>query len=88
MDSKPHTHADDYTKARHDMFAATNTKWARWVVALSDDEKRARLSIIAHPLGRVPYETSPRAKVKLPKRNVATTARPSVHPVMHVPAKR
>jgi polyphosphate kinase len=70
MDIKSYTRWDDYTKARDDMFAASDTAWAPWYVARSEDKKRVRLNIIAHLLSRIPYESPPRAKVKLPKRKV------------------
>ena len=50
------------------MFAATDTEFAPWHVARSDDKKRARLNIITHLLGQIPYEDVPREKVELPKR--------------------
>ena len=50
------------------MFAATDTRFAPWYVARSDDKRRARLSIITHLLGQIPYKTLPRKKIKLPKR--------------------
>jgi polyphosphate kinase len=68
MDLKSYSRWDDYTKARDEMFAATDTAWAPWYVARSDDKKRARLNIINHLLSKVPYEEAPREKVKLPKR--------------------
>ena len=58
----------DYSKARDEMFAATDTSHAPWYVTLSDDKRRARLNIIAHLLHKVPYKTAPRDKVKLPDR--------------------
>jgi hypothetical protein len=50
------------------MFQATDTAWAPWFVAHSDDKKRARLNIIAHLLSRIPYKEVPRPQIKLPKR--------------------
>ena len=38
------------------MFAATDTVWAPWHVAHTDDKKRARLNIISHLLSQIPYE--------------------------------
>ena len=38
------------------MLAATDTKHAPWHVVGSDDKKRARLNLIAHFLGQVPYK--------------------------------
>jgi polyphosphate kinase 2 len=70
MDVKSYTRWDDYTKARDAMFHATDTAWAPWYVARSDDKKRARLNIIRHMLSKIPYEKVPRDKVKLPKRSV------------------
>jgi polyphosphate kinase 2 len=71
MDLKSYTRWDDYSRARDDMFAATDTDFAPWTVAHSNDKKRARLNIISDLLSRVPYETAPRKKVKLPKRKVS-----------------
>jgi len=68
MDVKSYTRWDDYTKARDEMFAATDTAWAPWYVAKSDDKRRARLNIISHLLSRTGYKKVPREKVKLPKR--------------------
>jgi polyphosphate kinase len=68
MDLKSFSRWYDYSRARDDMFAATDTSWAPWFVANSNDKKRARLNIISHLLSRIPYEETPREKVKLPKR--------------------
>ena len=38
------------------MFAATDTPWAPWYVAHTDDKKRGRLNIITHLLSQIPYE--------------------------------
>ena len=37
---------DDYTAAREDMFAHTDTEYAPWTVIKTDDKKRARLNAI------------------------------------------
>ena len=71
LDIKSYTRWDDYTRARDDMFAATDTVWAPWHVAISDDKKRARLNVIQHLLDQVPYEAVPRAPVVLPERKVS-----------------
>jgi len=70
MDLKSYTRWDDYTKARDEMFEASDTPWAPWYVARSDDKRRARLNIIEHILSKVPYKEVKRDKVKLPKRHV------------------
>jgi polyphosphate kinase 2 len=58
----------DYSRARDDMFAASDTTHAPWHVVRSDDKRRARLNIIAHILDAIPYKEAPREKVKLPER--------------------
>ncbi|ATP43224.1 polyphosphate kinase 2 [Pseudomonas putida] len=69
MDLKSYTRWDDYTKARDDMFAASDSSWAPWFMAHSNDKRRARLNIISHLLGRIPYKDITRDQVvKLPKR--------------------
>jgi polyphosphate kinase len=68
MDLKSYSRWYDYSRARDEMFAATDTGFAPWWVARSDDKKRARLNIINHLLAHVPYKSAPRDKVKLPKR--------------------
>jgi polyphosphate kinase 2 len=68
MDLKSYDRWDDYTKARDEMFAATDVSWAPWYVARSEDKKRVRLNVISHILSHVPYETIEIKKIKLPKR--------------------
>ena len=68
MDLKSYSRWYDYSRARDAMFAATDTSWAPWYVAKSEDKKRVRLNIIAHLLSKVPYENLPREKIKLPDR--------------------
>ena len=71
MDLKSYNRWDDYTKARDDMFAASDTSWAPWYMAHSEDKKRVRLNVISHLLEHVPYEELPKEKaIKLPKRRI------------------
>ncbi len=85
MDIKSYTRWNDYTKVRDEMFAATDTAWAPWYVARSEDKRRVRLNIISHLLSRIPYKSPPREKVKLPKRKVR--AKPPIDSVKLVPEK-
>ena len=62
MDLKSYDRWDDYTKARDEMFAATDTSWAPWYVARSEDKKRVRLNVISHLLEHVPYKDTPAAE--------------------------
>jgi polyphosphate kinase 2 len=68
MDLKSYNRWYDYSRARDDMFKATDTPWAPWYVIRSDDKKRARLNGIAHLLSQIPYQDLPREKPVLPKR--------------------
>ena len=68
MDVKSYTRWDDYTLARDEMFKATDTPWAPWFVARSEDKKSVRLNIINHLLSQIPYKKVPHEKVELPKR--------------------
>src|SRR5215470_1020595 len=59
----------DYSRARDLMLEATDTDFAPWYVVHSDDKRRARLNLISHFLGLLPYEAKPRKPVKLPARD-------------------
>ncbi len=85
MDIKSYTRWDDYTKARDEMFAASDTAWAPWYVASSEDKKRVRLNIISHLLSRIPYKSPSRERAKLPKRKVR--AQPPAESVKVIPEK-
>jgi polyphosphate kinase 2 len=73
MDVASYSKWDEYSRARDDMFAATDTAWAPWFVVHSDDKKRARLNVIAHLLERIPYDAPSRKEVTLPKRTIHTS---------------
>ena len=76
MDLKSYTKWDDYSRARDDMFRASDSSWAPWYVVRSDDKRRARLNLIRHLLSQVPYEDVPREKIKLPKRHIKSDSHP------------
>jgi polyphosphate kinase 2 len=84
MDLDSYSRWYDYSKARDEMFAATDTEYAPWYVARSDDKRRARLNIIAHLLDTVPYKKAPRDKVKLPKRQKPHGYREPDYPYRYV----
>jgi len=84
MDLKSYSRWYDYSRARDEMFAATDTSFAPWYVVRSDDKKRARLNLITHLLGRIPYKEPPRDKVKLPKRQKPHGYRDPNYPFKYV----
>jgi len=86
MDLKSYGRWFDYSRARDDMFVATDTAFAPWFVARSEDKRRVRLNIITHLLEHIPYKALPREKVKLPKRQKPGDYRDSNHPLKLVKA--
>ena len=87
MDLASYSHWYDYSRARDDMFKATDTAWAPWFVARSDDKQRARLNIIRHLLSRIPYKALKREKVVLPKRQKAHDYVEPDYPFKYIPEK-
>jgi polyphosphate kinase 2 (PPK2 family) len=89
MDLASYGRWDDYTVARDEMFAATDTEFAPWYVVRSDDKRRARLNCIRHLLASVPYRDVTKAmrKLELPKRKRAGKLKASTHPFKYVPEK-
>ncbi len=88
MDVESFGRWDDYTRARDEMFAATDTDFAPWFVVRSDDKNRARLNCIRHILSRIPYKdvTKKMARVKLPHRK-RSHYREAKYPFKFVPEK-
>ena len=68
MDIESYQRWWDYTQAYNDMFAATDTDFAPWHIVPADDKRRARLNCLAHLLSVIPYQTIPKEKSELPKR--------------------
>ena len=68
LDLKSYRRWYDYSRARDAMFAATDTAWAPWYIAHTDDKRRGRLNIISHLLSQVPYKPLALPDVTLPKR--------------------
>jgi polyphosphate kinase 2 len=58
---------DDYSRARDDMFAHTDTAESPWFVVDAEDQRRARLNCIAHLLVSIPHGQPKRTKPSFPK---------------------
>jgi polyphosphate kinase 2 len=71
MDLKAREKWVDYSRAKDDMFAATDIPESPWNVVEADDKKKARLNCISHFLETVPYEDLPAKKIELPARQKA-----------------
>jgi polyphosphate kinase 2 len=87
MDLESYSRWYDYSRARDEMIAATDTEHAPWHVAKSDDKKRVRLNIITHLLDQIPYKTLPHKKVKLPPRQKPGRYKEPDYPLKYVPEK-
>jgi polyphosphate kinase 2 len=59
----------EYSKAKDDMFNATDIKQSPWYVVNSDDKRRAHINCISHLLSQVTYEdVLSSIKIELPPR--------------------
>ncbi len=84
MDLKSYSRWFDYSRARDEMFAATDSSFAPWYVLNSNDKKRARLNLITHLLSQIPYKTISRERIKLPKRQKPDDYEAPDHPYKYI----
>ncbi len=56
IDLKSYEAYEKYVEARDDMFLATHTAYAPWIVVDANDKKRARINIIRDILSHIDYE--------------------------------
>ncbi len=78
----------EYSRAKDDMFAYTDTKQAPWFVVEADDKRSARLNCISHLLGMIKYKDVPREKIVLPPlENEKSYVRPPMSEQTFVPKK-
>jgi polyphosphate kinase 2 len=59
---------EEFSRAKDEMFAFTDTKWSPWYVIEGDDKRRARLNCISHLLSMIPYQDVLPKPFKLPPR--------------------
>jgi polyphosphate kinase len=85
MDLKSYSRWFDYSRARDEMFLATDTSWAPWYVVHSDNKRRARLNALIHILSKIPCEELPCSKVKLPERQEPGDYQNSDYPFRVIP---
>ena len=62
----------EYSKAKDDMFAATDTTRSPWHVVEADHKRRARLNCINHLLSQIEYGDLTPPPIKLPPRQKST----------------
>ena len=77
MDLESRSRWEEYSKAKDEMFAYTDTKQSPWYVVNADNKKAARLNCIGHLLTMIPYEDLTPEPVKLtPRRTKMRYSRP------------
>jgi polyphosphate kinase 2 len=86
MDLKSYSRWYDYSRARDAMFEASDTEWAPWYVADTNDKQRGRLNIISHLLSQIPYERPEQREITLPNRQKGHGYTETERPRRHVPA--
>ncbi len=59
---------EEYSQAKDEMFAVTDTEASPWWVVNADSKWRARLNCLSHLLDRIPRENISSERVKLPPR--------------------
>ena len=87
MDLLSYSRWFEYSRARDEMFRATDTSWAPWFVAHTDDKKRGRLNIISHLLSQIPYAPLENRDIKLPKRKTDSEYEEPHLPLRYVPER-
>ncbi|WP_072690211.1 polyphosphate kinase 2 [Rhodococcus marinonascens] len=85
LDLKSYSRWYDYSRARDEMFRLTDTGWAPWYVAVTDDKKRGRLNIISHLLSQVPYAPLEYSDIALPGRQRPHGYRAPTQPLHWIP---
>ncbi|SFF98731.1 polyphosphate kinase 2 [Streptomyces mirabilis] len=72
MDLESITRWEAYSRAKDEMLVHTDVSEAPWYIVESDDKRRARLNMIAHLLGSVPYHEVKPPVLELPPRPPST----------------
>lgn len=77
----------EYSKAKDDMFAHTDTKVCPWFVVDAEDKRSARLNCISHFLDQIKYQEINNSIPELPQINRKGYIRPPHHEQNIVPKK-
>jgi polyphosphate kinase len=85
MDLQSRARWVEYSRAKDDMFAYTDTKQVPWYVVNADNKKCARLNVIHHLLSLIPYEDLTPKPMKLPPLDKSKYVRPPLHEQNFVP---
>jgi polyphosphate kinase 2 len=85
MDLQSRKHWADYSRAKDEMFAVTDTKLSPWFVVNAEDKKCARLNVIRHLLSQFAYRDLTPAPLKLPKLEKSKYMRPPIQEQNFIP---
>jgi len=85
MDLESRRHWADYSRAKDEMFAITDTKQNPWWVVNAENKKCARLNVIHHLLSLIPYKDLTPERIKLPPVGKSKYVRPPIQEQNFIP---
>jgi polyphosphate kinase len=85
MDLESRKHWADYSRAKDEMFAVTDTKQVPWYVVNAENKKCARLNVIRHLLSLIPYKDLTPEPLKLPSLGKSNYVRPPIQEQNFIP---
>jgi polyphosphate kinase 2 len=85
MDLQSRKHWAEYSRAKDEMFAVTDTKQSPWYVANAEDKKCARLNVIRHLLSMIDYRDLTPEPLELPKLDKSKYVRPPIQEQNFIP---
>jgi polyphosphate kinase 2 len=85
MDLESRKHWAEYSRAKDEMFAVTDTKLSPWWVVNAEDKKCARLNVIRHLLSQIAYKDLTPQPLELPKLEKSKYVRPPIQEQNFIP---
>jgi polyphosphate kinase 2 len=85
MDLESRKHWADYSRAKDEMFAVTDTKQSPWFVVNAENKKCARLNVIRHLLSMFDYRDLTPEPLELPKLEKSKYVRPPIQEQNFIP---
>jgi len=85
MDLQSRKHWAEYSRAKDEMFAVTDTKQSPWYVVNAENKKCARLNVIRHLLSMFAYRDLTPEPLKLPPLEKSKYVRPPIQEQNFIP---
>jgi polyphosphate kinase 2 (PPK2 family) len=85
MDLESRKHWAEYSRAKDEMFAVTDTKQSPWFVVNAENKKCARLNVIRHLLSSFDYRDLTPESLVLPPLDKTKYVRPPIHEQNFIP---